>query len=113
MSRPKLPSELHPDFPRGRVETTTQPVPTFYPASSEAFVAFHAAHPEFSREGDFFLICPYCGQENAHTDQMGYCCSEVGHCEWLYFGLTASGDEYESESSEPPSVPCELEADRE
>lgn len=92
MSRPKLPSELHPDYPKQKCyvelsdRTTRQTrweYSQFY--KLEAYAEFYAKHPEFDNEGEYIFVCPFCGDPNSYIDEGGYCCGEVGHCEWEYF----------------------------
>lgn len=86
MNKPLLPSQMHPDYPKAkRVPANPEddrPFDTIYPVSADVLIAFFQAHPEFENEGEYVLVCPFCGDENSFTDHDGYCCSEVGHCEW-------------------------------
>lgn len=84
MTKPLLPSQQHPEYPRTRL-IGNQPVPTYRMPKPQEILEFYRQHPEFKNEGDYKLICPYCGDENFHSDIMGACCHEVGHCEWVYF----------------------------
>lgn len=85
MSRPKLPSEMHPDFPKGWTDDTTKPVPTYHRPSREAYQEFYKAHPEFDSEGEYEFVCPYCGNQMSDDDWRG-CCGEAGHGEWVLYG---------------------------
>jgi hypothetical protein len=63
-AKPKTPSELHPDYPKG----TNSKCPTTgltiykYP-SCEAFQSFWQAHPEFKDEAAYEMRCTCCGYE--------------------------------------------------
>lgn len=85
MSRPKLPSEMHPDYPKG--ESWVDPetgMNCYKPAHPDRFVAFYKAHPEFDNEGDYVFRCPYCGDEIG-CEPTDMCCGEV-HGEWVLEG---------------------------
>ena len=94
MSRPKLPSELHPDYPRATRSVDDRGVTTITSRSIESLQAFWKAHPEFDNEGEWVFVCPYCGEPNKHEDHGGMCCGEYGHCEWVYFDV--NGNEAEA-----------------
>lgn len=83
MSRPKLPSQQHPDYPKAK-RWTEDGRDYLKPAPLDAFTEFYRAHPEFDKEGEYEFRCPFCGDANSYVDQGGYCCGEVGHCEWVY-----------------------------
>lgn len=85
---PKLLSEMHPNYPKHQptwedngfgFKIVCIPDRTF----RARLVDFHKAHPEFANEGVYKFCCPYCGDEK-DVEMGGYCCSEVGHCEWVY-----------------------------
>ena len=62
MDRPKLPSEMHPDYPKG--ERWIKDGMNYYkPAPADAFIAFYQAHPEFANEGEYLFICEMCSDE--------------------------------------------------
>jgi hypothetical protein len=49
MKRPRLPSEIHPDFPRrGTIREKAN---------------FFLTHPEFAREGQWAFLCESCGSD--------------------------------------------------
>ncbi len=84
MSAPKLPSEMHPNYPKAIQWTDLETrILTYKGPSFEEFKTFFDSHPEFKDEGEYVLVCPFCGDDNYHTEIMGWCCSEVGHCEWV------------------------------
>lgn len=90
MNKPRLPSQLHPDYPKMRIEKKLHGESGFdvyYPVPFDVLKSWFDAHPEFAKEGEYKLICPFCGDENGFDDQGGYCCGEVGHCEWIYFDI--------------------------
>jgi hypothetical protein len=81
--RPRLPSEMHPDYPK-RPPLKVENGRTIYrPIPAEQIMAFYQAHPEFANEGEYRFECPFCGYENHFEDKGGWCCGEVGHCEWV------------------------------
>jgi len=49
MSRPKTPSEMHPDYPKG--------------GGIDAIIEFYKAHPEFADEPSYEFQCGMCGNE--------------------------------------------------
>lgn len=82
MNRPRLPSELHPDYPKmKRLPDVADGVPTYKMPSPAEYIAFFEAHPEFRNEGEYELQCPYCGK--CLSIDFNVCCGEAGHGEWV------------------------------
>ena len=92
MSRPKLPSQLHADYPKAThwIEDGRHYYKT---APAEDFIKFYQSHPEFKDEGDFECVCPFCG-DPTETEPGRLCCGEV-RAEWVYVNN-------EGEVCEPP-----------
>lgn len=84
MNKPRLPSQLHPNYPKSVQWSDVQTrMLTIKPAPAEDFIKFYQTHPEFEGEGEYVFRCPFCGDENSYDEIGGYCCGEVGHCEWV------------------------------
>lgn len=102
MNKPKLESEKHPSYPKAHpiewsaftsMDWSKYPPSVYHmhtyksdPTWVARYQSFMQAHPEFNSEGEYQLQCPSCGDESNYEwiDQGGYCCGEVGHCEWVY-----------------------------
>ncbi len=82
MSRPKLASELHPNFPKTEVTYRGDMKYVEFP-SWEAKREFYKTHPEFDSEGDYEFLCTICFED---VDEDHYYCPECGEHsgQWMY-----------------------------
>lgn len=96
MSRPKTPSELHPEYPKAEPVTYTyltgrDPVTRKWcgintvssdPTWSDRAIAFYAAHPEYKDEPSYEFLCGMCGDAVCEDHQ--YCPGCGDHSgEWM------------------------------
>lgn len=80
--KPKLPSELHPQFPQRK---TFEDAESYY----QALKAFYIKHTEFKDEGSYDYRCTSCG-EPLHDEEY---CSRCDHHGGYWVLVDDNGDE--------------------